>query len=77
MRVVIFVMFCLSMLNCEQKQNLNHLEIGTYRATLALQDDEVLPFNFEVTSDSTLVIFNAEERITVDEISYKNDSIFI
>lgn len=77
MRVVIFVMFCLSMLNCEQKQTLNHLEFGIYRATLALQDNEVLPFNFEVTSDSTLVIFNAEERITVDEISYKNDSIVI
>lgn len=77
MRVVIFVMFCLSMLNCKQKQTLNHLEFGIYRATLELQDNEVLPFNFEVTSDSTLVIFNAEERITVDEISYKNDSIVI
>jgi len=36
-----------------------------------------LPFIFEVETDSTLTIFNAEEEIFVDEIEYRNDSVFI
>jgi thiol-disulfide isomerase/thioredoxin len=44
---------------------------------LDAQDDEEIPFIFEVTSDSTLTIFNADERIEVDEVRYVNDSIYI
>lgn len=44
---------------------------------LDVQDNEELPFIFEVTSDSTLTIFNADERVDVDEIRYVNDSIYI
>lgn len=77
MRVLIVVILCITMLYCEQNKTITQLELGVYRATLELQDQEVLPFNFEVTSDSTLVVFNADERIVVDEITYKKDSIFI
>lgn len=77
MRSVFVLVLCVLILGCQQSETINKLEIGFYRATLALQDNEVLPFNFQVTSDSTLVVFNAEERIEVDEITYKNDSVFI
>lgn len=53
------------------------LENGTYRAVLKVQDDKELPFIFEVTSAKTLKIYNADEVIDVDEIKYKNDSVFI
>ncbi|OUR90963.1 redoxin [Flavobacteriales bacterium 34_180_T64] len=53
------------------------LSIGVWRAELQLNDANVLPFNFEVTSNQSLKIFNAEEIILVDEIIYKNDSIYI
>ena len=53
------------------------LDVGTYRAVLHVQDNQELPFIFEVKNDSLLTISNADEIITVDEITYKNDSIVI
>ncbi|MBR9846869.1 MAG: TlpA family protein disulfide reductase, partial [Algicola sp.] len=37
--------------------------------------NEVLPFIFEVTSPQSLKIFNAEEVILVNDITYSNDTI--
>ena len=48
-----------------------------YLAEMKVNDTENLPFNFEVISANSLKIFNAEEVILVDEISYQNDSIYI
>ncbi|MGY8911145.1 MAG: TlpA family protein disulfide reductase, partial [Flavobacteriales bacterium] len=53
------------------------MDIGSYRGVLQLQDNQELPFIFEVKNDSLLTIFNADEIITVDEITYKNDSVVI
>ncbi len=53
------------------------LEIGAYRASILIQDNQEIPFVFRVESDSKLNIFNAEETIVVDEIAYKNDSVYI
>jgi thiol-disulfide isomerase/thioredoxin len=53
------------------------LDTGTYRAVLQVQDNQELPFIFEVKNDSIFTIFNADEIITVDEITYKNDSVVI
>jgi len=63
-------------LSCK-KQQLNTLKIGTWRAEIQVLDGKVLPFNFEVTSAHSLKIFNADEVIFVDDISYRNDSVFI
>ncbi len=54
----------------------NKLEEGTYRAWISIQDNEEIPFVFEVESDKKLNIYNAEETIVVDEIEYKNDSVY-
>lgn len=67
----------LLLLNCKQEKQTVKLQEGMYRGVLELQDNEILPFNFEVKSDSKLIIFNAEERIEINDISYKNDSVFI
>jgi thiol-disulfide isomerase/thioredoxin len=53
------------------------LETGNYRAWISIHDNKEIPFVFEVESDTILNIFNAEEIIAVDEIDYKNDSIYI
>ncbi|WP_178988208.1 peroxiredoxin family protein [Winogradskyella schleiferi] len=53
------------------------LKTGMYRAVLQVQDNEKLPFVFEVKSPKELYIYNAEEVIEVDEIQYRNDSVFI
>ncbi|WP_159023995.1 TlpA disulfide reductase family protein [Formosa sp. L2A11] len=76
MRYFLLLCFSLCLFNCEQSHS-EKLKTGTWRATLETQDNEVLPFNFEVINDTLLTIFNAEEQIKVDEITYSNDSITI
>ncbi|MBL7920927.1 MAG: TlpA family protein disulfide reductase [Bacteroidia bacterium] len=56
------------------------LKEGTYRAVLILNEKEniELPFNFDVKykgKKPNIIIKNADERITVDEISIKGDSL--
>lgn len=53
------------------------LETGTYRGNLVAQDNQAMPFIFEVTSKHSLTIYNADEVIEVDEITYSNDSVYI
>jgi len=72
--LVVFVL--LLVLSCQEK-TAKTLEIGTYRGNIIAQDNQVMPFVFEVTSSTTLKIYNADEVIEVDEITYNNDSVFI
>jgi len=56
------------------------LKDGPYRAVLTLdpQENIELPFNFEVLQNGKkLIIKNGEEKIVVDEIKKKGDSVFI
>ena len=64
-------------LNCQNEKEIKQLQNGTYRAVLEVQDNEQLPFLFEVESPTHLKMFNAEEVIEVDEVTYKNDSVYI
>jgi len=50
---------------------------GTYRASLTIKDQKELPFVFVVDSAKQMTIFNAEEKIIVDDITIKGDSIII
>jgi thiol-disulfide isomerase/thioredoxin len=49
----------------------------TYKAELKIDDAVSLPFLFKVVNETKIEVYNAEEVITVDEVSYKNDSVFI
>lgn len=51
------------------------LNEGMWRGELQLAKNEVLPFNFQVTSPDALKIFNAEEVILVTDVTYSNDSV--
>lgn len=77
MKNSLIVLVALVFLGCKEETKPKHLELGTYRATLEVQDNEILPFNFEVTSVNSIKIFNAEEVIELNEIEYKNDSVLI
>lgn len=72
---LIFLVF-ISLYSCK-KEEIKKINEGVYRGLLHIQDDEKIPFLFEVKNDSLLTIYNADEVIEVDEISYKNDSIII
>ncbi len=56
------------------------LKTGIWDAVLHLNDTTELPFHFEVKNAKEKLSFeitNAEERIVVDEILFKDDSVFI
>ncbi len=68
------IVFCALFFSCKSEEQ-QPLQLGVWRAELQVSETEVLPFNFEVTSDSTLKIFNAEEVIMVNDVQYSNDSL--
>ena len=65
---------------CQQKTP-QELLIGEWRGEMQVSKTERLPFNFELSKDElgdyVVELKNSEERITVDEIAIKNDSITI
>lgn len=77
MRFLIGLIAIILIVSCENETKQQELKAGTYRAVLNVQDNEQLPFVFEVVSPTELKIFNAEEVIEVNEVEYRNDSIFI
>ena len=74
--ILLFFILLITCISCN-KQEIVKLKEGTYRAFLKVQDNQELPFIIEVKNDTLLTIVNAEERIIVDEVSYKNDSVYI
>ena len=77
MKPIFILLLTLLLYSCKEETKVEKLKAGTYRAELKVNDSLNLPFNFEVISEHTLKIFNAEEVIDVNEITYKNDSVYI
>jgi len=50
---------------------------GNWRAVLTIAPKKELPFNLSFNNDQTITIINADEKITLDKIVIKNDSITI
>ena len=74
-KILIFIM-CIISFSCKKEQT-QTLKTGTWLGELQVNDEETLPFNFEVTSENSLKVFNADEVIVVNDITYKNDSVII
>ena len=78
MRYLYLFVLALIIVACKEKEaEPITLKKGTYRAVLEVQHSKELPFLFAVESPDKLKIFNADEVIEVDEIEYRNDSVFI
>lgn len=65
-----------------QKKSPQSLELGEWWAKMEVSQNETLPFNFTLTQSQTdnsyvMVMRNADEMVTVDEIAVRNDSIVI
>jgi len=76
MRNFVVLSLAILIISCKT-ETISKLEIGFYKVELLISDFETLPFVIEVTSETKLKVFNADEIIEVDEIEYKNDSVFI
>jgi len=59
-----------------QEKEVFSLKDGSWRVALAVQDEKELPFIFTTTAKG-IEIHNAEERISVDDITIKDDAITI
>ncbi|WP_289044192.1 TlpA disulfide reductase family protein [uncultured Olleya sp.] len=76
MRYLLVILTLFTVLSCDKNET-EFLTFGTYRGQLKVNDTVQLPFTFKVKDANTLEIYNAEEVIEVDEIEYKNDSVYI
>lgn len=80
MKHILFFYILILISSCKSDRDdslATELRQGFWRATLEVQDGELLPFIFKVNENSTMTIYNAEERIEVDEIVINGDSIRI
>lgn len=77
MKHFVFILFAIFLISCKKETKESTIDLGTYRATLKVNDTLDLPFNFEGVSKTELHIFNAEEDIKVTDVTYKNDSVYI
>lgn len=76
MKKIIIGLVILLQFSCSDMK-LKTLENDFYRVVLTVQNNEKLPFVMKVKSLKEIEIYNAEEIIEVDEITYRNDSVFI
>jgi thiol-disulfide isomerase/thioredoxin len=81
MHQVGYILIALLFTGCFAKKESRHeLKSGMWRATVEIQGMEV-PFNFEVkkdpNSDINVYLINAEERLLLDEVTVKGDSVDI
>lgn len=75
-KIIYLLLICYCTSSCSNLKA-SKLKVGSYKATLLVQDNQELPFLFEVKNDNLLTIYNAEEEIIIDEIMYFKDSIRI
>jgi thiol-disulfide isomerase/thioredoxin len=78
MRFTLLLLFAALLCSCTPKQT--KLQTGIWRGVLEIQGEQ-LPFNFEVTTDATgsqdVILFNAAERLMLDEVNSEGDSVTI
>ncbi|MBD0776497.1 TlpA family protein disulfide reductase [Maribacter sp. ANRC-HE7] len=77
-----FILVFLVLIVCYSCENLKRTSLaeGTWRAELTVQDNEILPFSFDLKQldgRPVIEIHNAEEIIHVDEIEILKDSLII
>jgi peroxiredoxin len=75
MKKILLLCIALAFFSCQEE--IKPPKQGIWRAVLEVQDEKELPFLFEWNANKTLTIINAEERILVDDIVMKADSITI
>lgn len=84
MRYLISILLTITFLSCktDAKEQVDSslaskLKPGNFRVSLEIAENVELPFLMEVMTPNEAKIYNAEEVIYVDEITYKNDSVYI
>ncbi len=74
------IAFSLSLVACSNPKPTPELQNGNWRGELTRSDHHSVVFNFKVTDSAgqkTVYVQNAEDRMRVDSITIKGDSVFI
>ena len=80
MKRVLFLSIIVLVAFTNKSISIQSLKTGMWRGVLQLNDTTELPFNFEVKNTGKkflLEIINGTEHIKVDEINFRNDSLFM
>lgn len=75
-----YLLLCLGLFACNNPKPIPQLNAGIWRAELSRQDGKSVIFNFKVTDSAgqkRMIVQNADDRMRVDSIVIKGDSIFI
>jgi len=70
-----FLLMSILMIGCGKE--VKTLKEGPWRATLELGEEKELPFLLSYTADQGFIMYNAEEKIEVTDITIEGDSITI
>lgn len=79
-KLFLYVILLFAVYSCNVNKTESMLQKGNWLFQLHIDTENanrIIPFNVEVLDSHKLIITNAEEKITVSEIKYFNDSIFI
>lgn len=71
---LLIIFFFVLLVSCKNEQA-EKPETGIWRGVLTLHPGKRLPFNFELTTEGKIKIFNADEVIDVEEVTINGDSI--
>ena len=77
MKICFLFIFVFFLVSCKNQLE-NKLQEGKWLFKIAIENtkpERFIPFQLEVTSSHKFIISNAEEKIVVEQINYKNDSV--
>lgn len=72
--LLLIIFFFALLVSCKEERAAKP-ETGIWRGVLTLHPGKELPFNFELTAEGKIKIFNADEVIDVEEVAINGDSI--
>ncbi len=76
---VVLVFLLMGFLGCGTEKN-KELKQGSWLAHIEVMDGQQLPFNFELNKNGQsyiMEVYNADEVVTIDDITIRQDSIYI
>ncbi|NOR73625.1 MAG: hypothetical protein GQ525_00550 [Draconibacterium sp.] len=79
-KLFLYVILLFAVYSCNVNKTESMLQKGNWLFQLHIDTEnanKTIPFNVEVLDSHKLIITNAEEKITVSEIKYNYDSVFI
>jgi len=73
---IFWIFLLVLVISCNEEKD-DALEQGAWRASLDIGKDKAIPFLLTMNADTTMVFYNAEEKIDITDIAIDGDSITI